>query len=261
MKMKQWKVDLTDPGTRRGRKKKQEEKKAKSARPLALPAAVVATQRGQMAAANRPAPGKQKKRSQLPSPHFHLFLLLPFHAVFFSAWEPSRKPFLARRGRSLRWRMRPVPVVLRRMALLAQLSVIFCFVLVGVEVRRRREVSAADRAEDENVELPFQLLPSPRVTSSLNHRAALSCDSSSTRKHKHEIKFYTHTCGCARPGSRTTSTSTSGCGRSSGRSACTACASCCGAYLLEGLIVGIFEGERRSRRNGRRCEQEEEERR
>ena len=73
---------------------------------------------------------------------FSRSLSLSFHAVFFSAWEPSRKPFLARRGRSLRWRMRPVPVVLRRMALLAQLSVFFyvyVFVLevVGVEEKER----------------------------------------------------------------------------------------------------------------------------
>ena len=37
-------------------------------------------------------------------------------------YVPSRKPFLARRGRSFRCRMRPVPVVLRRVALRPQLS-------------------------------------------------------------------------------------------------------------------------------------------
>ena len=43
-------------------------------------------------------------------------------AALGAASVPSRNPFLKRRGRSLRWRMRPVPVVLRRMALLDQLS-------------------------------------------------------------------------------------------------------------------------------------------
>ena len=36
---------------------------------------------------------------------------------------PSRKPFLKRRGSVLRYLMRPVPVVLRPMALVDQLSV------------------------------------------------------------------------------------------------------------------------------------------
>ena len=90
-------------------------------------------------AAATAAPGEKKNAVGYP---LLTSSLLHLHAVFFSAWEPSRKPFLARRGRSLRWRMRPVPVVLRRMALLAQLSVFFyvyVFVLevVGVEEKER----------------------------------------------------------------------------------------------------------------------------
>ena len=34
--------------------------------------------------------------------------------AFFTASVPSRNPFFARRGRSFMYRMRPVPVVLRR---------------------------------------------------------------------------------------------------------------------------------------------------
>ena len=38
------------------------------------------------------------------------------------AWVPSRNPFLKRRCSSLRWRIRPVPVVFLRLALMLQLT-------------------------------------------------------------------------------------------------------------------------------------------
>lgn len=106
------------------------------------------------------------------------------------AYSPSRKPFLKRRGRCLRYLMRPVPVVRRPIAFTDQLS-------------------ERKKGEGGRVSVRFGIVGSvvanPFVLGTLFHgrfRGAMWGPAS------------THSCACGRRGNRTRRRWTSGCGRS-----------------------------------------------
>jgi len=106
------------------------------------------------------------------------------------AYSPSRKPFLKRRGRCLRYLMRPVPVVRRPIAFTDQLS------------ERKKE-------EGGRVSVQFgiggSVVANPFVLGTLCHgrfRGAMWGPAS------------THSCACGQRGNRTRRRWTSGCGKS-----------------------------------------------
>lgn len=123
----------------------------------------------------------------------------PPHSFFFHhsdprkmgrAYSPSRKPFLKRRGRCLRYLMRPVPVVRRPIAFTDQLS-------------------ERKKGEGGRVSVRFGIVGSvvanPFVLGTLFHgrfRGAVWGPAS------------THSCACGQRGNRTRRRWTSGCGRS-----------------------------------------------
>ena len=123
----------------------------------------------------------------------------PPHSLFFHhsdprkmgrAYSPSRKPFLKRRGRCLRYLMRPVPVVRRPIAFTDQLS-------------------ERKKGEGGRVSVRFGIVGSvvanPFVLGTLFHgrfRGAVWGPAS------------THSCACGQRGNRTRRRWTSGCGKS-----------------------------------------------